>query len=30
MRRETDRALDGLLAWRRAFGAYRLARRATR
>jgi DNA-binding MarR family transcriptional regulator len=27
---ETERALDGLLAWRHAFGAYRLARRATR
>ncbi|HEY2565642.1 MAG TPA: MarR family transcriptional regulator [Acidimicrobiales bacterium] len=27
---ETERALGGLLAWRRAFGAYRLVRRVTR
>lgn len=28
--RDTERALDGLLAWRQAFVAYRLARRASR
>jgi long-chain acyl-CoA synthetase len=27
---ETERAFDGLLAWRKAFGAYRLARTAHR
>ncbi|HEX4245187.1 MAG TPA: MarR family transcriptional regulator [Acidimicrobiales bacterium] len=27
---DTERAFDGLQAWREAFGAYRLARRATR
>jgi len=27
---ETDRAFDGLLAWRKAFGAYHRARRASR
>jgi DNA-binding MarR family transcriptional regulator len=27
---DTERAFDGLVAWRHAFGAYRLARRATR
>ncbi|HUY65683.1 MAG TPA: MarR family transcriptional regulator [Acidimicrobiales bacterium] len=27
---DTERAFDGLLAWRRAFGAYRLARRDAR
>ncbi len=27
---DTERALDGLVAWRQAFVAYRLARRATR
>jgi long-chain acyl-CoA synthetase len=26
---DTERAFDGLLAWRQAFGAYRLARRAS-
>jgi long-chain acyl-CoA synthetase len=27
---ETERAFDGLVAWRKAFGAYRLARQAAR
>ena len=27
---EVTRAFDGLLIWRRAFGAYRLARRSAR